>query len=104
MDLQKKKRDQCGKVQTFKARFVAKGYTQREGVNYEETLSPVAMLKSIRILLPIATFYDYEVLQMDVKTTFLNRNLEESIYMAPPEGFKRVKNKMFVSFRNLFMV
>ena len=45
------------------------------------------MLKSIRILLSIATFYDYEIWQMDVKTTFLNGNLEESIYMSQPEGF-----------------
>ena len=56
-------------------------------MDYEETFSHVAMLKSIRILLSIATFYDYEIWQMDVKTAFLNGNLEESIYMAQPEGF-----------------
>ncbi|KAA0032888.1 gag/pol protein [Cucumis melo var. makuwa] len=60
----KRKRDQAGKVQTFKARLVPKGYTQREGVAYEETFSPVAMLKSIRILLSIATFYVMEMVKV----------------------------------------
>ncbi|KAL2465527.1 cysteine-rich RLK (RECEPTOR-like protein kinase) 8 [Abeliophyllum distichum] len=57
----KRKRGVDGKVETFKARLVAKGFTQREGIDYEETFSPVAMLKSIRILLSIAAHYDYEV-------------------------------------------
>ena len=56
-------------------------------MDYEETFSPVALLKSIRILLSIATFYDYEIWKMDVKTAFLNENLEESTYMAQLEGF-----------------
>ena len=60
---------------------MAKRYTQKEGIDYKETFLPVAMLKSIRILLSIATYYDYEIWQMDVKTTILNGNLEEEIYM-----------------------
>ena len=76
-----------GKVETFKARIVAKGYTKKKGVDYEETFSPVAMLKSIRILLSIAACLDYEIWKMDVKTAFLNGYLEESIYMMQPEGF-----------------
>ena len=82
-----RKQDQAGKVQTFKARLVAKGYSQREGVDYEEIFSQVAMLKSIRILLSITTFYDYEIWQMDIKTTFMNANLEESTYITQLEGF-----------------
>ena len=66
---------------------MAKGYTQKEGVDYEETFSPVAMLKSIRILLAIAAYFDYEISQMDVKTAFLNGYLDETIYMDQPEGY-----------------
>ncbi|KAA0048569.1 gag/pol protein [Cucumis melo var. makuwa] len=83
----KRKRDSAGKVQTLKASIVAKGYTQRERVDYEETFFPVAMLKSIKILLSIATFYDYEIWQMGVKISFLNDNLEESIFMPQRERF-----------------
>ena len=57
----KRKIGSDGKVETFKARLVAKGFTQREGIDYEETFSPVAMLKSIRILFSIAACLDYEI-------------------------------------------
>ncbi|WRX11052.1 Reverse transcriptase [Theobroma cacao] len=57
----KRKTDVDGKVQTFKDRLVAKGYKQRQGIDFEETFSPVAMLKSIRILLVIAAYHDYEI-------------------------------------------
>ena len=56
-------------------------------MNYEETFSPVAMLKSIRILLSMAASLDYEIWQMDVKTAFLNDNLDKEIYMSQLEGF-----------------
>ena len=83
----KRKRGIDGKVETFKAKLVAKGCTQKESIDYEETFSPVAMLKSIKILLSIAAHYDYEIWQMDFKTAFLNSNLEEEIYMMQLEGF-----------------
>ncbi|KAL0440256.1 UNVERIFIED_CONTAM: Retrovirus-related Pol polyprotein from transposon RE2 [Sesamum latifolium] len=79
-----------GEVTAFKARLVAKGYTQRPGVDFEETYSPVAMTKSIQILLAIAAWYDYKIWQMNVKTAFLNSFVEEEIYMDQPEGFTTV--------------
>ena len=86
MDL-KKEDAMEGNVITYKARLVAKGNRQKQGVDYDETFSPVAMLKSIRILIAIAAHYDYEIWQMDVKTVFLNGNLTEEVYMTQPEGF-----------------
>ncbi|GJZ21703.1 retrotransposon protein, putative, ty1-copia subclass [Tanacetum coccineum] len=83
----KKKTDMDGNVHTYKARLVAKGYTQTYMVDYEETFSPMADIKAIRILISIAAFYDYEIWQMDVKTAFLNGYLDEDIYMVQPEGF-----------------
>ncbi|KAM1936807.1 hypothetical protein ACFX15_014034 [Malus domestica] len=82
-----------GNVETYKARLVAKGYRQREEIDYEETFSPVAMIKSIRILLAIVAYHDYEIWQMDVKTAFLNGYLEEELYMTQPEGFMSKSEK-----------
>ncbi|XP_075098000.1 uncharacterized protein LOC142175314 [Nicotiana tabacum] len=69
------------------------GFTQKEGIDYEEFFLPVAMLKSIKILLSIAAHYDYEIWQMDIKTTFLNESLDECIYMAQPVGFIKSGNE-----------
>ena len=76
-----------GNVHIYKARLVAKDFRQVQGADYDETFSPVAMLKSVRIILAIAAYFDYEIWQMDVKTAFLNRNLTEDVYMMQPEGF-----------------
>ncbi|KAL0405356.1 UNVERIFIED_CONTAM: hypothetical protein Slati_3849500 [Sesamum latifolium] len=77
----KRKLGADGKVTVFKAKLIAKGYTQRPRIDFEETYSPVVMAKSIRILFAIAAWYDYEIWQMDVKTAFLNGFIEEEIYM-----------------------
>ncbi|KAL8146162.1 hypothetical protein AgCh_004049 [Apium graveolens] len=69
-----------GQVETYKARLVAKGFRQRQGIDFDETFLPVALLKSIRILLAIAAYYDYEIWQIDVKTAFLNGKLEEEVW------------------------
>ena len=83
----KRKRGYNGKVKTFKARLVAKVHTQRESIDFEETFSLVAMLKSIRILLSTVAYLDFEIWLMDVKTALLNGNLEDDIYIQQPEGF-----------------
>ncbi|GJT92683.1 putative retrotransposon protein [Tanacetum coccineum] len=75
-----------GAVHTNKARLVAKGFTQTLGIDYEETFSPVAYIRAIRILIAIAAFYDYEIWQMYVKSAFLNGYLNEEVYMEQPEG------------------
>jgi hypothetical protein len=67
--------------------LVAKGYAQKEGLDFNETFAPVAKMTSIRTLLALAAQYDLEVHQMDVKTAFLNGFLDEEIYMQQPEGF-----------------
>ncbi|KAK8708413.1 hypothetical protein V6N13_059455 [Hibiscus sabdariffa] len=84
--------DSMSENQTYKGRLVAKGFRQIHGVDYDETFSPVAMIKSIRILLAVAAFHDYEIWQMDVKTAFLNGKLEEDVYMTQPEGFVTPEN------------
>ena len=73
----KKKTNADGNVTVYKARLVTKGFRQVQGVDYDETFSLIAMLKSVQIMLAIAAFYDYEIWQMDIKTAFLNGFLKE---------------------------
>jgi transposase InsO family protein len=81
------KRKADGSIDRFKARLVAKGFLQKEGLDYTETFAPVARMPSLRALLAIAAAQDLEVHQMDVRTAFLNGELEEDIYMEQPQGF-----------------
>src|SRR5882757_832549 len=71
----------------FRARLVAKGFTQIHGIDYNETFSPVAQFESLRLLLVLAALEDWEIHQMDVKSAFLNGLLDEEIYMEQPQGF-----------------
>src|SRR3954447_3482679 len=82
----KKKFGADGAVTRYKARLVAKGYAQQQGIDYDETYAPVAKFTSIRTILSLGASLDLEIHQMDVKTAFLNGDLEEDIYMKIPEG------------------
>ena len=66
---------------------MAKGFTQREGIDYNETFSSVSYKDSFRIIMALVAHYDLELHQIDIKTTFLNGDLEENVYMAQPKGF-----------------
>jgi hypothetical protein len=76
-----------GFIQTFKARLVVKDFTQKEGVDYFDTYSLVARMTSNRVLFTLPSIYKLYVHQMDGKTTFLNGDLKEKVYMKQPEDF-----------------
>nr|GEU96108.1 retrovirus-related Pol polyprotein from transposon TNT 1-94 [Tanacetum cinerariifolium] len=83
----KNKKDESSLVIRNKARLVAVGYSQQEGIDYDETFAPVAQIKAIGLFLAYATHKDFIVFQMDVKTTFLNGILKEEVYVGQPPGF-----------------
>ncbi|GJR13712.1 retrovirus-related pol polyprotein from transposon TNT 1-94 [Tanacetum coccineum] len=87
----KNKRDEIGIVIKNKARLVAQGYNQQEGIDYDETFAPVARLEAIRIFLAFATYMNFIIYQMDVKSAFLNGKLKEEVYVKQPTGFESNK-------------
>ena len=82
------KKDDTGLIIRNKARLVAQGYNQQEGIDYDETYAPVARLEAIRMLLAYACYKDFKLFQMDVKSAFLNGFISEDIYVKQPPGFE----------------
>ncbi|GJW30219.1 putative ribonuclease H-like domain-containing protein [Tanacetum coccineum] len=82
------KKDERGIVIKNKARLVAQGYTQEEGIDYDEVFAPVARIEAIRLFLAYASFKDFVVYQMDVKSVFLYGKIEEEVYVCQPPGFE----------------
>jgi hypothetical protein len=92
----KTKKDSLGNIERYKERLVAKGFTQKEGIDYTKTFSPVSKKDSLRVIMELVAHFDLELQQMDVKTTFLNGDLEEEVYMKQPEGFPSIDGEQLV--------
>ena len=84
----KNKQDANGVDVRIKARLVAQGYSQVEGIDYGETFAPVARLESIRMLIAYASHHNFKLQQMDVKSAFLNGPINELVYVKQPPGFE----------------
>jgi hypothetical protein len=84
----KKKKDAEGNVQKYKARLVARGFTQEPGIDFNDTFAPIAWMDTVRKVLFIVAQYKWPTYQMDVKLTFLNGNLEEEVYVEQTQGYE----------------
>jgi hypothetical protein len=85
------KKDEKSFIIRNKARLVAQGFNQEEGIDYEETFAPVARLEAIRMLLAFACHKNFKLFQMDVKSAFLNGFISEEVYVEQPPGFESHK-------------
>ena len=82
-----------GSIEKFKARLVTKGLKQKEDIDFFDTFSPITKVTSIRLFIAIATIHNLMIHQMDVKTTFLNEDLEKEIHMDQPKGLTMLSNE-----------
>ena len=84
----KNKSNAFGNITRNKARLVAQGYTQIEGIDFDDTFAPIARIESIRLLLAVACLLEFKLFQMDVKSVLLNGILNEEVYVEQPKGFE----------------
>ena len=84
------KLDESDMVSRNKTRLVTQGYNQEEGINFDETFTPIARLEAIRMFLAYASFKNFRLFQMDIKSAFLNEFLNEKVYVKQPPGFQIV--------------
>ncbi|KAJ9552465.1 hypothetical protein OSB04_016510 [Centaurea solstitialis] len=82
-----------GKIIKYKARLVAKGYVQEHGINYDEVFALLARMETVRLILALAAYHGWKVRHLDVKSTFLHRELKEEVYVTQPEGFIKPGNE-----------
>ena len=92
----KTQRDSKSNIARYKAYLVAKGFIQKEDIDYKETFSPVSSNDSFSIIMALVPHYDLELHQIDVETAFLNGNIDETIYMVQPENFDSNDSKQLV--------
>ena len=102
----KNKQSEDGVIVRNKARLVAQGFCQKEGIDYEETFAPIARLEAIRILLAFVASKGFKLYQMDVKSAFLNGYIEEEVYVRQPPGFENPKfpNHVFKLHKALYVL
>ena len=83
-----------GSIERYKARLVAKGFTHEDGIDYDETFTPIAHISSVCALLAVTAASKQDLFQMDIKNVFLNGDLSEEVYMQPPPSFSVESNKV----------